>query len=188
MQHLTRPDIRIPLELLRIRQLLVSDAAPWDIVRQCLELANELFHSETLAESPLLELGQLDHVGFVAPVNDVSKVTRLAAEVGFDQGAHAFPSTILAAELGLPVQIVKARGRLSCVEVFMPTDLLVGRVDPHVAFRLKVPLEMALRSLQDAGYQPLGSPRTNPADRVTALYLRRVGTQVRLELCWPTAD
>lgn len=158
-----------------------------------LELAHDLFLSDTLVESPLLGLGRLDHVGFLVPVNDSGEVARLACVVGFDNTLRVFPSTVVAQELGHPVRILKAWGltHSSCVEVFLgATPEEMARVGPHVGFRLRegVTFERALETLQGSGWRPLNEPQANPEDRMTVVYFQKVGEPVRLELCWATPD
>jgi hypothetical protein len=155
-------------------------------------------------------VSELDHVGFMAPVDSEAVIGPAARAAGFDMEQRTFPSTILARELGdlvgrgaVPTTIFKAQGELhlgarGVVEVAIPHDVddevvrawIRRGIGAHVAFRIESPSYFPeLRRLMESEGLRMptfmnGEALRNPAEGVTTVFFDRRPVQLLgLEFC-----
>jgi hypothetical protein len=175
----------------------------------------ETFLTSVLAEplrirTTLSLVSELDHVGFMAPVDSEALIGPAARAAGFDMRQRTFPSTILARELGdlvgrdaVPTTIFKAQGTLPCgargvVEAAIPHEVddeivrgwIRRGIGAHVAFRVESPSSFPeLRRVMESGGFRMpafmdGEALRNPTEGVTTLFFdRRPAQLLGLEFC-----
>ena len=199
------------------------DESP-DPISRCLESAGRFLSSTTANEMLEAALSStanrqsiadmvlgLDHVGFIAPEEELSSVSSSAVAAGFSVSHWTFPSTIMSRELGelagcdqLPITVFKACGPTSertsrVVEVFMPSGVEPRRVREwirlgigvHVAFSISQPscFSDIAQIMTEEGFRlpPFmqSAPPKNAAEGLTILYFdgHLRARPLRLEFC-----
>jgi hypothetical protein len=209
-------------ELFAISESLLAD--DHDSIERCLRSAQRFLAKATAPDvfgaaigrasnrTKLLDaVVELEHVGFIAPVEDVARVSSAAALAGFGTTHWRFPSTILARELGglvgrdsVSTTVLKACGSAGerpapIVEVFMPEGVehalilewIRRGIGVHVAFVVSSPSVFGnvLDVMRDEGFRlpalMQAGPSRNDAEGLTALYFDgRAGERpLRIEFC-----
>jgi hypothetical protein len=148
-------------------------------------------------------VSHVDHVGFLSPLRDASRLSLAARAAGFAAGERMFPSEIAARELG-NTTIFQAWGTAPSgepilAEAFMPLDVpttvLAGWAREGVGsdVGVSVTCRRALRDVvslmtEEGCRMPAfmeGEPLRNAAEKLTVAYFDGChnGRRVRIELC-----